>query len=43
MASGYCVKCKAPREIAEPKQITMKNGKPVPSRVYFIVAFRQPV
>lgn len=28
MASGYCVKCKAPREIADPKQITMKNGRP---------------
>lgn len=28
MASGYCVKCKAPREIRDPKQITMKNGRP---------------
>ena len=25
---GYCVKCRAKREIAEPVQITMKNGKP---------------
>lgn len=28
MASGYCVKCKASREIRDPKQITMKNGRP---------------
>lgn len=28
MANGYCVKCKAPREIQDPKQITMKNGRP---------------
>lgn len=28
MANGYCVKCKAPREITDPKQITMKNGRP---------------
>lgn len=28
MANGYCVKCKAPREIRDPKQITMKNGRP---------------
>lgn len=28
MASGYCVKCKAPREILDPHQITMKNGRP---------------
>jgi DNA-directed RNA polymerase subunit RPC12/RpoP len=25
---GYCVKCKAKREIQNPKQVTMKNGKP---------------
>jgi len=25
---GYCVKCKARREIKNPKAITMKNGKP---------------
>lgn len=28
MANGYCVKCKAPREMKDPKQITMKNGRP---------------
>jgi hypothetical protein len=28
LATGYCVKCKAPREIQEPRQITMKNGRP---------------
>ena len=25
---GYCVKCKATREIKDPQQITMKNGRP---------------
>jgi hypothetical protein len=24
---GYCVKCKAKREMVNPKQVTMKNGK----------------
>ena len=24
---GYCMKCKAQREIQDPKQITMKNGR----------------
>jgi hypothetical protein len=28
VATGYCVKCKASREIRDPKQITMKNGRP---------------
>ncbi len=28
MASGYCVKCKASREIQDAHQITMKNGRP---------------
>ncbi len=28
MASGYCVKCKASREMKDAKQITMKNGRP---------------
>lgn len=28
MATGYCVKCKTSREIKDPKQITMKNGRP---------------
>ena len=25
---GYCVKCKAKKEIVDPKEITMKNGRP---------------
>jgi hypothetical protein len=25
---AYCVKCRAKREMKEPKSITMKNGKP---------------
>ena len=25
---GYCIKCKAQREIKAPKQITLKNGRP---------------
>lgn len=25
---GYCVKCKAKKEMADAKQVTMKNGKP---------------
>lgn len=25
---GYCVKCKAKKEIVDPKDITMKNGRP---------------
>ncbi len=28
MVEGYCVKCKAKREINGAKQITMKNGRP---------------
>ena len=28
MAEAYCVKCKAKREVKNPQQITMKNGKP---------------
>ena len=28
MTMGYCVKCKASREIKDAKQITMKNGRP---------------
>ncbi len=28
MATGYCMKCKAQRDIKNPKQITMKNGRP---------------
>jgi RNase P subunit RPR2 len=26
--SGYCLKCKSPRDIKDPQAITMKNGKP---------------
>lgn len=25
---AYCVKCRARREIKNPKQVTLKNGKP---------------
>jgi Zn finger protein HypA/HybF involved in hydrogenase expression len=25
---AYCVKCKAKKEMKDPKQITMKNGRP---------------
>jgi hypothetical protein len=25
---AYCVKCKAKREMSNPAQVTMKNGKP---------------
>lgn len=25
---AYCMKCKAKGEMAEPQQVTMKNGKP---------------
>jgi hypothetical protein len=25
---GYCVKCRAKREMKDPKSITMKNGRP---------------
>ena len=28
MAEAYCVKCKAKREVKNPQNITMKNGKP---------------
>jgi len=27
MAEGYCVKCKSKKEIKDPKEITMKNGR----------------
>ena len=27
MPQGYCVKCKASKEIAEPVEVTMKNGR----------------
>ncbi len=28
MTTGYCVKCKASREMSDTKSITMKNGRP---------------
>ena len=28
MTTGYCVKCKAKREMANAKSIKMKNGRP---------------
>ena len=28
MADGYCVKCRAKREMKDPEAVTMKNGKP---------------
>jgi len=27
---GYCVKCKAKKEIKDPKDIVLKNGRPPP-------------
>lgn len=28
MVTGYCVKCKAKREMKDAKAVTLKNGKP---------------
>ncbi len=28
MVTGYCVKCKAKREIKDPKKVILKNKKP---------------
>ncbi|MFQ5861167.1 MAG: DUF5679 domain-containing protein [Dehalococcoidia bacterium] len=28
MAQAYCVKCRARREISNPRSIVMKNGRP---------------
>ena len=28
MAEGYCVKCRAKREMADAQEVTMKNGRP---------------
>ena len=28
MVQAYCVKCRAKKELKDPKSITMKNGKP---------------
>ena len=33
MAQAYCVKCKKKVEVKNPKQITMKNGRPATSGV----------
>jgi len=27
MSEGYCVKCKAKKEMADAKEVTMKNGR----------------
>lgn len=27
MTQGYCVKCKAKREMSDAKEVTMKNGR----------------
>jgi RNase P subunit RPR2 len=28
MPSGYCMKCRIPREIKDPQQVTTKKGRP---------------
>jgi predicted RNA-binding Zn-ribbon protein involved in translation (DUF1610 family) len=28
MVEAYCVKCKAKREVKDPQQVKLKNGKP---------------
>ena len=28
MVQAYCVKCRAKREMSEPKKVKLKNGKP---------------
>ncbi|MDO8551254.1 MAG: DUF5679 domain-containing protein [bacterium] len=28
MASMYCVKCRAKKDVQNPQRVTMKNGKP---------------
>lgn len=28
MATMYCVKCRAKKEVSNPEKVTMKNGKP---------------
>ncbi len=33
MVEGYCVKCKAKREMKDAKKVTLKNGKPATSGV----------
>ncbi len=31
MVEAYCVKCKAKRDIDNPKKVTLKNGRPATS------------
>jgi len=31
MAEAYCVKCKGKKDMKDPQQVTMKNGKPAVS------------
>ncbi|HXQ91844.1 MAG TPA: DUF5679 domain-containing protein [Nitrososphaerales archaeon] len=31
MVTGYCVKCKKKREMKNPKQVVLKNGRPAVS------------
>lgn len=31
---GYCVKCRAKKEIGNPKAVTMKNGRPATQGIY---------
>ncbi|VVB59759.1 Uncharacterised protein [uncultured archaeon] len=33
MVDGYCVKCKAKREMKDAKKVTLKNGKPATSGI----------
>ena len=33
MAQAYCVKCRASRDIKNPTQVTLKNGRPATSGV----------
>ena len=28
MATAYCVKCRTKREIKDPEEVTLKNGRP---------------
>ena len=28
MAEAYCLRCRTKREIANPKEVTLKNGRP---------------
>ncbi len=28
MVEAYCVKCRAKREVTDPEQVTLKNGRP---------------